>query len=319
METPHVFGEFDHLVGVHTPATIDSRSLHSSHESTEIDCSTAVLLLTPGMLHHVGPYRLHTHIAKELSNLGIPSFRFDLSGIGESLAVGSQGSSLSRATHEIGQAMDFLQSQYGYQQFALFGLCSGADDAIPAAISHDRITAAFLMDGCGYRTLNYWPHRFVKKYLPKMLRWSKWKALAKSLFSRRSWEASATMPLAFDVREFPGKEESLRNIQSLLDRGVHLHFLYTFGVIDYYSYADQFYEMFPELKERWELQVSYLPDMDHTAMLIEDRRDLVHKITHWFDAVLHPPRTAQAETIVSSVPISTPINGSIESKLETAC
>ncbi len=61
--------------------------------------------------------------------MGLASFRFDLSGIGESLPIGASGCSLERATTEIRQALDWLETQHGFKQFALFGLCSGADDA----------------------------------------------------------------------------------------------------------------------------------------------------------------------------------------------
>ncbi len=318
METTHVFGELDHLVGVHSSISTDYQK-KSNCQLEEGRSRTAVILLTPGMLHHVGPYRLHTHIAKSLSQSGIPSFRFDLSGIGESLAVGSHGSSLSRATKEVQQAMDFLQAEYGYQNFALFGLCSGADDAIPAALADERITAAFLMDGCGYRTRSFWYHYLTKKYLPKLFRWSKWQALFRSLTSAKAEKISTTMPLAFDIREFPERIQAHRDIQSLVDRGVQLHFLYTFGVIEYYSYADQFYEMFPSLRNRSEVQVSYLPNMDHTAMLIEDRRNLVATITRWFSSCI-PPSSNQAKSpFTPSDQQPLVLSLSTEPKFETAC
>ena len=46
--------------------------------------STGVLLLGAGLLHRVGPARLHVELARALAAAGLPVLRFDYSGIGES-------------------------------------------------------------------------------------------------------------------------------------------------------------------------------------------------------------------------------------------
>jgi len=278
IETPHVFGAYDHLYGIHC----QSSSINSNHVESK-SSKTAVLMLTAGMLSNVGPSRLHVNLSRTLSQHGISSFRFDLSGIGESLAVGSHGASLTRATREVKAAIDMLERQYGYNQFKVFGLCSGADDAVASAINDSRIVAAALMDGCGYRTVWYWVPFLLRKYLPKVLRVSKWAALVKGLV-RKSNPIPSTMPLGFDIREFPEIEQSKREISSLIDRGVKLHFVYTSGVISYYSYERQFYDMFPDFRNRDEISVSYHPAWDHVVMLREDRNELVEELKDWFIA-----------------------------------
>ena len=43
-----------------------------------------VVLLNAGIVHRVGPNRMHVLLARALAAAGIPSLRFDMSGIGDS-------------------------------------------------------------------------------------------------------------------------------------------------------------------------------------------------------------------------------------------
>jgi len=279
MHTPHVFGEHEHLFGIHCRSSKGDVQ-RGDNELPKV----AVLMLTAGMLTSAGPSRLHVNMADALSSKGIPSFRFDLSGIGESMAVGSQGSSLKRATHEVQQAMAMLESEYNYTHFMLFGLCSGADDAIACACDDKRIIAASLMDACGYRTPGHFLPYIRHKYLPKVLSAAKWCESIRQRFQPDRQTAS-TMPQGFDIREFPNREQSERQITGLVDRGVRLQFIYTSGVINYYSYANQFFDMFPSLRNRAEIAVVHRPRWDHVAMLQEDRTELLHTIVPWFESI----------------------------------
>jgi len=278
MDKPHVFGEHEHLFGFHCkPDVCDIRG------GNRRESKVAVLILTAGMLTSVGPSRLHVSLADALSCKGLPSFRFDLSGIGESMAVGSQVSSLRRASSEVQQAMDMLQSEYGYTHFMLFGLCSGADDAVASASEDERIVAACLMDACGYRTSGHLMPYIRLKYLPKLLSLSKWFETIHHRFSRVRPTAS-TMPRGFDIREFPNREQSERDLVALIDRGVRLQFVYTGGVVDYYSYSNQFFDMFPQLQNRAEVCVVFQPQWDHVTMLREDRAELLQTVVPWFES-----------------------------------
>ena len=282
METAHVFGHHENLFGIHTdPLAISKTNKNTSH------CKTAVIMLTAGMLTNVGPSRLHVSLAADLAEQGIGSFRFDLSGIGESLPVAGQGASVVRAIGEVKQAMDFLQREHDYSQFMLFGLCSGADDAIATALQDDRIVAVCSMDGCGYRTQMYALYAAWRKYVPKVISPFKWIQLGKKWLHTEPINGSS-MPLGSDIREFPCCDQAEKEIRSLADRGVRLLFLYTGGVIDYYSYEQQFYDMFPSLQGRNEIKVEYHPQWDHVAFLEEDRLQLIAQVKDWLVNVESP-------------------------------
>lgn len=267
-----VFGEYQHLIGVlRTP---DSRTAVSD---------LAVLMITPGMLPSPGPYGLHVDLAKSLSDIGIPSLRFDLSGIGESLAVGAEGTSLERAAAEITCAIDWL-ARRGVRRVALFGLCSGADDAMFAAQSEPRIVGLFAMDGCGYRTHRFHWHRLVSHYLPRLASPRKWGQLLRTALGARS-KSPSSLQLGSDIREFPSREAASQQLKLLEQRGVRMHFHYTGGVSDYYNHGRQFAVMFPELGcER--VTSSFEPSCDHTAFLCEHRSLLVKRVTRFFESLI---------------------------------
>lgn len=260
-----VFGEYNHLVGI---------------ETITAGSAIAVIMLTPGMLHNAGPYRLHVDIADKLKQCGISAFRFDLSGIGESLGVGSAGKSIDRAASETIQAMDYLTQTQGIQQFILFGLCSGADDSMQTALLDDRVRGVIALDGVAYKTARFQ----IKEALlmaRKMLSPEKW------LNKIQRVTGNSTIPTSLavgtDVREFPETaEQAAKEIQQLVDKGVHLHFIYTGGT-DYYNYARQFYDMLPNMNWQGTESVKYFGQMDHVIMLCEDRALLVN---HVIDKVL---------------------------------
>lgn len=261
-----VFGQEHHLVGVVRP-TAKPRS------------SRGAILVTPGMLHSAGPYRLHVDLARALSNVSIPSLRFDLSGIGESLIGNSSASSLDRAAEEISAAIDHLQNICGVEQVFLFGLCSGADDAIHTALTEKRVAGVFAMDGCGYRTRGYLWRSIAKSIFPKLMSREKWKSKFASWTLHRSGRQADSLRLGQDIREFPEREIAESQLVSLAARGVHLHFHYTGGVLEYYNHADQFWKMFPALVGNPHVSTSYASHCDHIAFLTQHRRELVQLVT----------------------------------------
>lgn len=263
------FGSQNHLVGSYHPSEKQGRSL-------------GVLCLTAGMLHHVGPSGLHVKLCRSLASTGNAAMRFDLSGIGESLPIAESGTSLQRATSETQQAMDWMQKECGVDRFVLFGLCSGADDALAVAEQDSRVVGISMIDGLGYRTKRFHWERFKLKYLPRMVTPAKWVALATR--SIRSKRVAPTLMNGEDIREFPPRDQAAQLLLRLLKRKVEFQLLYTGGVVDYYSYADQFWDMFSELdRRRYEpaVEIHHQPMSDHVLTLRSDREAWIQSIVQW--------------------------------------
>ena len=275
LEDAAVFGPEANLVGV-----------HCSTQMSDADDRFAALMITPGMLPSSGPYRLHVKLARRLAAIGISSLRFDLSGIGESLAVGTVGSSLDRAASEISSAIDFLHETQGIERVALFGLCSGADDALYAAQKDNRITGVFSVDGLGYRTPRYRWHRITRNYLPKLASKRAWTNRVRRLLGKIE-AVPDTLRTGSDIREFPDRITAAQQLTELVHRGVTMHFHYTGGVTDYYNHAEQFKEMFQgtvlgKSGAIDQITTSYHQESDHVSFLIEHREDLIQMATDWF-------------------------------------
>lgn len=268
-QSPHVakkaivFGSQDNLVGVLHAPTEDARP-------------TGVVMLTAGMLPSCGPYRLHSQLAERLALQKTASLSFDLSGIGESLGVGSAGTSIDRASAETGAAIDTLCDTTNCDRVILFGLCSGADDAVAAAGKDDRVVGLILLDGFGYRTRRFHWNRLLNHYLYRALQSSTWKRQWQKLQAGGS--SAKTMPDGLDIREFPPADEMTIQLQQLLNREVQMHFIYTGGVADYYNHDQQLWDMVPGVHWHDLASTRFFADMDHTAMLCEDRAQLIQEI-----------------------------------------
>jgi pimeloyl-ACP methyl ester carboxylesterase len=260
MDKPLVFGKLKHLIGV---------------ENIVKNSSIAVIMMTPGMLHNTGPFRLHVDMAQNLEQHGISSLRFDISGIGESLGVGTSGKSIDRAATEAIEAMDYLMDSTGIEQFILFGLCSGADDSIQAALKDKRVKGVISLDGAAYKTTRF-KYKEACLMARKMLSISKWVNKFHHLTGNSKTPASLAM--GSDIREFPETaEQACKELQQLVDSEVQLHFIYTGGT-EYYNYSQQFYDMLPNMKWKGTESTEYFSQMDHVVMLCEDRKLLIDHI-----------------------------------------
>jgi alpha/beta superfamily hydrolase len=119
-----LFGADRHLFGVLTLPRIPAGK-------------PAVLLLNAGSIHHVGPHRLYTRLARELAADGHPVLRFDVEGVGDSVLRGPGRENHPyppRAVADIADAMAVLRREHACGSFVLMGLCSGAYHAFRAGL-----------------------------------------------------------------------------------------------------------------------------------------------------------------------------------------
>ena len=147
-------------VGVFTPADD-----HAGRRS-----NMAVICITAGILHHVGPHRMHVLFARELAKRGICTLRFDLSGIGDSAVRNDDLLAHEVPAREINEAMHALEKR-GFTRFILFGICSGAVDALKAAAGNPKISGLILLNSPSDEgNLKREPKLAAQFYLKKSLR-----------------------------------------------------------------------------------------------------------------------------------------------------
>jgi pimeloyl-ACP methyl ester carboxylesterase len=133
-----LFGANQSLVGVITePADAIGDTVRAG---------MAVILLNPGVVHRVGPGRIYVKIARRLATIGFPVLRFDFSGIGDSPVRHDTLPFARSAIAEAQDAMTFLQTTKGIENFVLLGGCSGAWAAFETACSDQRVTGTVLIN-----------------------------------------------------------------------------------------------------------------------------------------------------------------------------
>ena len=144
-ESAHRFGEGGRLFGILARPQQGERP------------GPLVILFNAGAVHHVGPNRTTVEIARALAASGIPSLRFDLETLGDSVLDDAWRENYPyprTAMRDVGKVFEFARDGLGYERVAAAGLCSGAHMSFHAALDpqHALLDEAILINPLVY----YW-------------------------------------------------------------------------------------------------------------------------------------------------------------------
>jgi pimeloyl-ACP methyl ester carboxylesterase len=278
-ERPMQLGPDGHLVGVLTaPAAPPTTT------------APLVVFLNAGVIHRVGPHRLHVTLARQLALRGITSLRLDLSGIGDSRPVPGAMSFRESAVADTRSAMDKLSSDLHMERFVLFGLCSGADNALATAAVDERVTGLVILDPPAYATRRARARQIAGRLrqlggAAEIVTWG-----ADAIMRRVKVRLAAATSPARDVgdpepdsggREAPPVASYRAQLGALLDRGVGIFAIFSGALGNRYNHPDQLFELFPELRGR--LDRAYFPAANHTFTELDAQAELVSAVTAWID------------------------------------
>lgn len=234
-----LFGASKSLVGVVTEP-----------DSAPAPDRPAVLLLNAGVLHRVGPNRLNVHLAREMARIGFLAMRFDFSGLGDSRPR-TDGLPFAQATvAETREAMDVLASTRGARAFLLAGMCSGADNALRAAGHDPRVAGAALIEPMTVPGPGYLLYSYRRKLLNPLSWWRLLGGRSEVLgLLRRRAPAVQEDPAPVAARPasvspaggeadslMPSREDFVRQVRALLERGSRLCFVYSAESPAYFNY-----------------------------------------------------------------------------------
>lgn len=276
MEYAHLINENRNLSGVFCKAKVRR-------------FDPVVIMINSGLLHHVGPYRLHTVLARQLANIGMNNLRFDLTDLGDSQPGGTRLSKIEQANTDIQEAMAFLEKHYEARSFIVFGLCSGADDAFEISKIDKRVAGTVLIDGHGFRTPKFHVRHVVLHFGRRIISRQKWITLAnrlKSRFSRikgDSFSDTRSEALQEGLGLELSRDEVAADIETMTKRGCKLRFIYTGGVSDYYNYHGQFEDCFPETRKNPDVSAIWYSDSDHLFMKRTHREAMISDLVQWFE------------------------------------
>lgn len=282
-----IFGPQQHLVGTFTPSP-GVPGLPAG------DPPPVVALLTnAGVIPRVGPHRMNVRLARWLAGLGIPSLRFDLSGLGDSGRPATTLPAMQQFVADTRAAMDVAAERFGCSRFMMLGFCSGGDVAQLVAMEDERLRAILLYDSYVY------PGRLAKLrgLLHRVRRHgvvSTAQRLARYLERTRVAAAEGGgadgtgTPAIFGRTRMPPRDEVGTRIAALADRGVEVFFVYSGGEPDFYNHRGQFREMFESYGFLDRVAYEYLPQADHTLTQPHAQQALAALVQRWVQARVLP-------------------------------
>ncbi len=151
-----------------------------------------IILANSGSVHRVGPNRVYVELARELSNSGFPSFRFDLTNLGDSVQGLPEDENHPypfQATEDISEIINYLEDKFNLRQFVISGLCSGAHNTFHAGLELSqthKLKAVILINPLRFyretsetrnETPTYQVERDSQQYAKSAFDLQKWKKL----------------------------------------------------------------------------------------------------------------------------------------------
>jgi pimeloyl-ACP methyl ester carboxylesterase len=255
-----------------------------------------ILILNAGVLHRVGPNRVHVQMARALADQGFTVLRFDLSGIGDSRARDGDISLAESVIEDVREAIDFMESTMGFGRCLLVGICSGADAALFAAIQEPRVVGAVLIDGYHVSSFSFVMRLYVRKLLSprgwfRVLsgRSGVWSVIRSAAASRREEQREPTRR----GPRYPSISEYCEWVRAIVDRGVSLLLVYTEDSPSHHNYRRLLMGQVPRWPGRKRVSVEYFDGSDHVFTLRDSQERIVRTVCRWASALpSEPQRTA---------------------------
>jgi len=272
------FGEGGRLIGVVTEPP----------SGGALPARLGLVVLNVGMLHRVGPFRLGVELARRVAGLGATSLRFDISGLGDSIVPGAEGTKREQSVADVRCAMDAMCADCGVERFVLWGLCTGADHAHAVAVADERVCGAVCVEGYAYRTPRFYRHRYVPFVLNprRLLRYLAWQCRRKARSANALAPARDALPYVGDEMfgwKLPPKAALRDELQRLIARPAHLLYVYSGDSMTRtrYNYPGQFKDMFPTLDMQGRVDDMFISEGDHIFAQIAARERLVREVGVW--------------------------------------
>ena len=267
------FGEQRGLVGV---------LCEPASEVRHVD-GPAVLLLTAGVLHRVGPFRAYVDLSRRLAKQGFVSLRFDVSGVGDSQLRTGKLERLSRTLADVQNAMDLVGARCQIDRFVVAGLCTGAYYSHQAALVDPRIVGAVMLDGYAYRTCGYY-RRYWWTRLRETRRWGPMltRCFHRLLGGRNSMYELGALEEAEFFDRYPPRAQVRKELHALVEQGTKLLAIYSGGT-ELFNAREQFVEMYGSFGKTTALKVEYFGRADHTFSRVADRRQMIERVATWMD------------------------------------
>lgn len=257
------------------------------------DTAVAALLINVGVTHRVGPRRINVKMARSLAAAGISSFRFDLSGIGDSGAASADDGYRERAVSDLSAAMDEVEATTGIRQFAVLGICSGAVNGFRAAKVDRRIVALMMFDGYAHASLlTHLVHDLTRMRTTPLRRFgAKLVNRARRSLGLPATPSNVSIFYASGDADSPDREAFGDVLDALDARGVSLLVVYSGSLLGQYNHASQFRRVFDGRAFLRRVDDRFLPHIDHIVTTQAAQAEFVALVTNWTSRIAGESRS----------------------------
>lgn len=251
-----------------------------------------VILTNSGVIPRTGPHRMNVHLARQFAAMGIPSIRFDLSGLGDSLRHSSPRPVMAQWVADTRAVMDLAERHFHCPRFAMIGFCSGAEVAHLVALEDPRMRAALLWDLYAYPTLRSRLHtiayRMQRAGVLGLAQKSIQRAqtLAGRVVGRKAHTPPPKAPSAVPS-SVPPKEVFAQRIQTLVGQGVELCFAYALQP-EWFNHPGQFQRMFSGWAFARLVSFQHLDRCDHLLTQQSSQTAFSHMTMRWMQQRVLP-------------------------------
>ncbi len=245
-----------------------------------------IVLLNAGVIHRVGPNRMHVALARTLAREGYSVLRFDLSGLGDSPPREDALSPFESALADVREALDSLEAARGPVQAVLVGLCSGADQAVFYSGQDPRVVGAVLIDPSVPRTRRFYLNHYGRRVL-RARSWANVLSGRHAMFRRRAAPAQDSFAAHQDAAsaaqiDTPETRALLEKAyQAAVDQGVRLLAVCTADRETRLNYREQLLEALPNVRFGDSLRLEWFGEADHTFTMEAERVALLRLIVRW--------------------------------------
>jgi len=269
-EEPLQFGEGGRLVGILTLPSAPPRNAQGL---------PVFVILSAGLLHRVGPYRLHVRLARELAQMGFTSLRIDLAGTGDSPPRPGLTNRQSVAA-DFAEILRVLESRLGRLPLVLAGLCSGADNAMTLTLSEPRVIGMVLLDPICFPDRGFRARLVIAKYTNP----ARYIAGLKRRFKGLD---KSVDPLT--IRDYPTREELRAAFESIREREGRVLSIFTHYALGYYNQTGQLGRVLGVNGYQQFCTELFWPHVHHTYTLELHRRRLMEEIKTWAGDYIRAP------------------------------
>ncbi len=240
------------------------------------------VLTNSGVIGRAGPHRMNIRLARQFAAMGIPSIRFDMSGLGDSKRPSGTLPQVEQWVEDTRAVMDVAQEHFGQVRFFMVGFCSGAEVAHLTALQDTRLRAAVLWDFYAFptrlsRLYKLWhrvqrtrPEEFMDKVRSRLTR-TIGKVVPAAAPSAPSLNTGTVTPRHVYISRF----------NELAKRQFEMFFFYSGGEPEWFAYRGQFKHMFGKQPFYHQVAFDQLMVSDHLITTKAAQLGFAQAVERW--------------------------------------